>query len=265
MHFLVIILVSIVLTLFTISVVLYFIQDTMIFHAEKLPLDYEFYFRNEFEEFNLKTEDGEILNGALFKSKKPKGVFLFFHNHSGNIKHWDKDATYINDLNYDVLMMDYRGFGKSTGKFNEQLMYKDSLLWYNLTKSIYNENSIIMYGRGLGTAFAIYAASKNNPYQMILVSAIYSVYNTVKHNYPYLPSKLILKYKFETYKYIGKVKCKTYFFHGVKDKLTPYTSSEKLHKIIKNNSKLYLLPESNHYNLTDNHIFLEKIKEIAKN
>ncbi len=264
MPFWIILLLVIIFILLTISIVLYFIQDGMVFHAEKLPANHKFYFQNKFEEFHLKTEDGESLNGLLFKVHNPKGVVLFFHNHSGNIEHWSRSAIFINSLNYDVLMMDYRGFGKSTGGFNEQLMLKDSLLWYNFTKKLYNENTITVYGRGLGAAFATYVTSKNNPKQLVLEAPIYSVYDTAKSHYPYLPTKLILKYKFETYKYIGKVKCKTYFFHGIKDDLVPYASSEKLHEIIKDISELYLIPEGNHYDLINTSIFLNKIKEITQ-
>jgi len=264
MPFWIIILLAILFILFTISAVLYIIQDTMIFHAEKLPANFTFSFRNAFEEFNLKTEDGENLNGLLFKVDKSKGVVLFFHNHSGNINHWSRSAVFINNLNYDVLMMDYRGFGKSTGSFNEQKMFNDSLLWYNFTKKLYSENKIMVYGRGLGAAFATYAASKNKPIKMVLESPIFSVYKTAKSHYPYIPTKLILKYNFETSKYIGKVKCKTYFFHGLKDNLVPYSSSEKLHELIKGNSELYLIPEGSHYDLINSNVFLEKIKEITK-
>ncbi len=264
MPFWIILLLAILFILFTISILLYFIQEKFIFHAEKLPSNYEFSFRNEYEEFNLKTEDGKKLNGLLFKVKKSKGVVLFFHNHSGNINHWNRSAVFINDLNYDVLMMDYRGFGKSTGAFNEQLMFKDSLLWYNFTKKRYDEKSIMVYGRGIGATFATYVTSKNEPKRLVLESPIYSVYHAAKFNYPYLPTKLILKYKFETYKHIGKVKCKTYFFHGVKDKLVPFSSSKKLHELIKDNSELYLIPEGNHYDLINNAIFLDKIKEIMR-
>lgn len=264
MPFWIILLLAILFILFTISIILYFIQEKFIFHAEKLPSNYEFSFRNEFEELNLKTEDGEKLNGLLFKAKTSKGVVLFFHNHSGNINHWSRSAVFINNQNYDVLMMDYRGFGKSTGDFNEQLMFEDSLLWYNFTKKLYDEKLITVYGRGIGAAFAAYASSINNPKQLVLVSPIYSINYTAKANYPFLPTKLILKYKFETYKHIEKVKCNTYFFHGVKDKLVPFSSSEKLHELIKENSELYLIPKGNHYDLTNNAVFLDKIKEITK-
>ncbi|MDH3322413.1 MAG: alpha/beta hydrolase [Flavobacteriaceae bacterium] len=247
-----------------ISVVLYFIQDSMIFHAEKLPLDYEFSFNYEFEELNLKTDDGENLNGLIFRAKSPKGAFLLFHNHSGNLNHWSRTAISLNNLNYDVLMMDYRGFGKSTGQFNEDLMLKDALLWYDLMLKFYDEDSIIVYGRGLGAAFATYVSSKNNPSKLVLEAPIYSVYETAKIHYPYIPIKLILKYKFETYKYIEQVKCKTYIFHGIKDELVPFKNSEMLHQIIQDHCELLLIPEGDHYDLINSPIYLDKIEEITR-
>ncbi len=262
MSFWIITLLAIVFILLTMSLALYFMQDSMIFNAEKLPSDFKFSFRNEFEEFNLKTEDNETLNGILFKAKEPKGAVLFYHNSSGNINTWSTSGIFLNNLDYDVLIMDYRGFGKSTGKLDEQLMLKDSLIWYDLMKDLYKENSFIVYGRGLGALLATYASSKNNPNKLLLESPLYSANFTSKYHYPYLPVRLLLKYKFETYRYIENVKCKIYFFHGMKNKLVSYTSSEKLYELVKDNSELCLMPDCTHYDLIESPVYLKKIRKI---
>ncbi len=259
-----IILIVIVIIFATISTAMYIIQDTMIFHAEKLPANYQFSFNNNFEEFNLKTEDGEVLNGLLFKVESAKGVVIFYHNHSGNIEYWSRSAKIFLNLNYDVLLNDYRGFGKSTGKFNERLMLKDSLLWYNLMIKYYRKETIVIYGRGIGATFATYVASRNKAKQLILESPVYSLYQTAKSHYPYLPIKLISKYKFETNKYINKVSCKIYIFHGKKNDLVPYYNSEKLHDLVADKSTLYLIDDGNHYNLVNNETYINKIGKMLK-
>ncbi|MCF6222838.1 MAG: alpha/beta hydrolase [Flavobacteriaceae bacterium] len=248
----------------TISTAMYFIQDTMIFHAEKLPANYQFSFNNNFEEFNLKTEDGEVLNGLLFKAESSKGVVIFYHNHSGNIEHWSRSATIFLKLNYDVLLNDYRGFGKSTGKYNEHFMLKDSMLWYNLMLKYYAKEKIVVFGRGIGATFATYVASINQVKLLILESPVYSLYQTAKAHYPYLPINLISKYRFETYKYINKVSCKIYIFHGKKNDLVPYNNSEKLHELVTDKSTLYLIDDGNHYNLVNNETYINKISKMLK-
>jgi len=255
-------LLTIAIVLIAISMIIYFIQDSIIFHTEKLPANFSFSFANDFEEINLTTQDGNTLNGVLFKVENSKGIVLFYHNHSGNIDHWSRSAIFINSYNFDVLIMDYRGFGKSTGSFNEKLMLRDSLLWYDFTRKLYEEDKITVYGRGIGSTFATYVASKNNPIKLVLESGVYSLYYTAKIQYPYLPTKLILKYKFETFNYIGQVNCKIYLLHGKKDRLVHYSNSEKLHQLKIDNCDLILIPEGNHHNLIGNELYLKSIKEV---
>jgi len=86
---------------------MYLIQDTIIFHAEKLPENHKFSFNSDFVEINLKTEDNNTLNGLLFKVDKPLGLVIFYHNHSGNIEHWSRYALFMNKFDQDVLMLNY--------------------------------------------------------------------------------------------------------------------------------------------------------------
>jgi len=260
-----IIFISAVLFLLIVSVVLYLVQDRIIFHAEKLPVNYKFSFKTDFEEIHLKTNDNETLNGLLFKTKEPKGVILFFHNHSGNVEHWSRSATYANHLKYDTLLMDYRGYGKSTGKYNEKKMFEDALLWYNFTKNIYKEDLITVYGRGIGGTFATYVASMNNPKRLLLESPLYNLIFTSRRHYPFLPFiSLILKYKFKTADLIKVVRCKIYIFHGKQNDLVDYRNSIKLYEMAKDNIELLIIPDGNHYNLVNHKIYLNKIKEILK-
>jgi len=261
----IIIIITIVLVLLIISVILYLIQDRMIFHAEKLPVNYKFVFRSDFDEINLKSSDNQNLNGLLFKIEDPKGVILFFHNHSGNIEHWSRSATYINHLKYDALLMDFRGYGKSTGTYNEKLMYEDAKLWYAFAKDLYDESLITVYGRGIGASFATYVSSLNNPKQLILESPLYDLLFTSKIHYPYVPFKgLISKYRFETAAFIGKVKCKIYIIHGKQNTLVDYRNSLKLYELAKDNTDLLIIPDGNHYNLVNHKVYLNKIQEILQ-
>jgi len=245
-----------------INVVLYFIQDKILFHPETISKNYEFNFSNDFEEIFLETLDGASLNGVLFKLNNPKGVVLYFHNHSGNVKHCSNAVHVFNELNYDVLVMDYRGFGKSTGVFNEVLMSADSQLWYDYVMNRYDEDKIALYGRGIGATFATYVASRNNPKILCLESPLYNLFYTAKFHYPYVPRKIISKYEFNTAKYFTTVSCMKYIFHGKQDDLVHYTNSQKLYDLSKKNSKLILISEANHYNLGSNNFYLQKIEQL---
>ncbi|NNE03974.1 MAG: alpha/beta hydrolase, partial [Eudoraea sp.] len=101
---------------------LYFIQEKLIFLPTKLPVDFEYSFQYPFEEVFLTAEDGAVLNALHFKNKDPKGVILYFHGNAGDLSRWGQIATYFVKKNYDVVIMDYRTYGKSTGVLSEEAL-----------------------------------------------------------------------------------------------------------------------------------------------
>ena len=100
-----------------ISIGVYFFQDFLFFKPEKLPKDFAFNYENlNFDEYVLDLHEGVSVSGIHFKVEKPKGVVFYLKGNSRSIKGWGKFAVDFNRNGYDVLMVDYRGFGKSTGR-----------------------------------------------------------------------------------------------------------------------------------------------------
>ena len=124
-----------IISVIAISIFLYFFQERFIFHPEKLPKDFIFQYENQVvEEYNVRLSDKVLINGLHFKTKDPKGVVFYLKGNSRSIKGWGKFAVDFTLHNWDVIMMDYRGFGKSTGKRNQQGMKDDALAIYNKIK-----------------------------------------------------------------------------------------------------------------------------------
>ena len=210
----------------------YFMQKKIIFIPSTLPQDYTYSFEEPFEELFLKAEDGAILNAIHFKTKNPKGVILYFHGNAGDLSRWGEVTSYFTQFNYDVVVMDYRTYGKSTGKLTEKALFSDAQLFYDYVNNVFPESDIIIYGRSLGTSMATYIASGNHPQKLILESPFYSMEDVAKSRFPMLPVKQLLKYKFATNKFITKVRCQIVIFHGTDDDIVPYTSGKKLSKLI---------------------------------
>jgi len=252
--------------LYLISMALfYFFQEKFIFQNEKLDLDYQFSFQRDFEEINLKTDDGNNLNALLFKSKNPKGVILYFHGNKDNLVRWGNIASKFVEFDYDVFVVDYRSYGKSTGDFNEKLMYDDAQICYDYLKEKYPENEITIYGRSLGCTFAIKTASSNQPKQLILEAPFLNLVDVVKYHYPFLPFKFLLNYQFKSDQYIQNVRSKTTIFHGIKDKVVPISSGEKLYA--KSNSEItsfITIDKGTHHNLSDFSIYQKTISDLLK-
>jgi alpha-beta hydrolase superfamily lysophospholipase len=242
--------------------VLYFLQEKLIFHPEDLPKDYTYNFSQKFEEVNLESKDKITLNTLHFKVENSKGVIIYFHGNKGNLKRWGEIASYFTQFNYDVFVIDYRGYGKSTGKFNEKAMYGDAQLCYEYVKQQYSEKDIVVYGRSLGTTFAAYIASQNKPKQLILEAAFFNLIDAAKHQYIYVP-KFLLKYKFNTNEYIKNVSCPIVFFHGTDDWITPYEGSKRLFKEATSNDKHFITIENgSHNNLMEYQLYKEKVKKF---
>src|SRR6187402_597718 len=90
---------------------LYFFQEKIIFHPQKLNKEYVFQFDQKFEEKNIKTEDGIILNGLLFRADSSKGLIFYLHGNAGSLDAWGVVADTYTPLHYDVFLLDYRGYG----------------------------------------------------------------------------------------------------------------------------------------------------------
>ncbi len=207
---------------------LYFLQERFIFFPEKLSCDHRFNFEQPFDEINFKTRDNVSLNGILFKSDSSNGLIFYLHGNAGSLDSWGGVAKTYTDLHYDVLVLDYRGFGKSEGKINSQgQLFQDVQIVYDEMKRKYEERRIIVIGYSIGTGLAAKISSINYPRLLILQAPYFSLTDVVKHAYPFIPT-FLLKYKLETNQYIKVCKMPVVIFHGSEDEVIYYHSSIKL-------------------------------------
>jgi pimeloyl-ACP methyl ester carboxylesterase len=95
---------------------IYLLQEKLIFFPEKLRSDYKFEFYGNFEEINIRMEDGILLNGILFRSDSPRGLIFYMHGNAGSLRSWGEIAELYTSMNFDLFMPDYRGYGKSGGR-----------------------------------------------------------------------------------------------------------------------------------------------------
>ncbi|WP_339893907.1 alpha/beta fold hydrolase [uncultured Algibacter sp.] len=260
LHILIVVLVVYVV----ISIALYYLQDYMLFKPEKLPKDFEFYYENQdIEEHNLETRDGATINGILFKSKsESKGIVLYLKGNSKSIKGWGKFAVDFTRHGYNVLMVDYRGFGKSTGRRSQKAIKRDLQVVYNKIKERTNEDRIILYGRSLGSGFAAKLASMNNPKMLVLDAPYYSLTKVTARYAPFMPLSLLIKYPLPTYKWLKYVKCPIHIIHGTNDNLIPYKTSVKLSKVNPKLTELHTVIGGGHKNLNNFESYHKMIHEI---
>lgn len=244
-----------------ICIFLYFNQENLIFHPKRLPPDYEFQIDNIFKELTINTTDGIKLNGVLAKADSSKGLIFFLHGSGGNIERYKNSIPVYTKLNYDIFLLDYRGYGKSEGRItSEEQFFDDARIAYNYMKNKYNEENIVIIGFSLGTVPAAKIASENRPRLLILEAGFYNPYESAKKRLPIFPVSMIMKYKFETYKYVIETKIPIVIFHGNQDNTIDYSNSIKLKQHLKSNDRVIILYGEGHHDFAPNKQYIEELK-----
>jgi alpha-beta hydrolase superfamily lysophospholipase len=241
---------------------MYFFQEKLIFIPQKLAKDYAFEFDQKFEELDIKTDDNVSLHGILFKADSSKGLIFYLHGNAGSLASWGTVARTYTDMNYDVFLLDYRGYGKSDGTIDsEALVYSDVQAAYKTLKEKYDESNIVVLGYSIGTGPAAELASSNHPKLLILQAPYYSLTDLMEHTYSFVPT-FLLKYKFETYRYVKDCQAPIVIFHGDRDEIIYYNSSVKLKEFFKPNDQLITLVGQGHNGMTRNKEYVSALKKI---
>lgn len=207
-------------------IALYFNQEKILFHPDPLPANYQ---HRKGQEVWLTTKDDIRLNAALVRQAKPKGAILYLHGNRGSLKRCLAQTRQFDNMGYDILVLDYRTYGKSEGKLeNEAQMYADAQLAYDYLSERYDNITIVGYSMGSGMASFLAA---NNPTKALLLIAPYVSIVDMKNKYiPFVPN-FLLKYQFRTDRNLAKVSCPTILVHGHNDEVIPFDSSTKLNKL----------------------------------
>lgn len=239
-------------------------QEKFIFVRFPLPQSYRFQFKQPFEELRLERPDGASLHALYFTVEDPVGAVLYLHGNTGSLRRWGKRAPRFTSRNYAVLMPDYRGYGKSTGRISEAVLHADALAWYDLLSSRYEGANKVVYGRSLGTGLAVPVAAERNPRALVLESPYANMLDVARHYLAILPYRWLLKYRFRSDMAIKRVKCPVYIFHGKRDPLVPYGSALRLYAAIPANVQRELISftKGYHSDLAGFPRFRRKLKAI---
>ena len=237
-------------------------QRFFVFKPARLKSDYRFQHDKEFKEVFFETKDGISVHALHVMPELKKGMVIYFH---GNMKHIGNYLPYIHkftDYGWSVLMMDYRGYGKSAGKLSEQYFFQDTQLAYDYAEKIFPESGIIIYGRSLGTAAATWLAAHNDCRQLVLESPYYNMYDLAWHYGMPLPQGNYLRFGLRTDQLIDRVKSPIIILHGTKDRTVPLRSAKKLKAHLKPEDSFIVINGAGHRNMETFDAFHEALDQI---
>ena len=247
------------------GVVLYFFQGKILFHPRKLSADHRFSFQQPFKEINLPASNKK--NVSIIQFTVPdsvrKGVVLYFHGNRKNVERYAPYAVNFTRNNHEVWMIDYPGFGKSTGKRTEEIMYSDAALLYKMARARFSRDQIIIYGKSLGTGVATQLASVSDCKRVILETPYYSMDALMKHYAFLYPVSWMTKFHFPTFQYIKSVEAPVTLFHGTKDEVIPFKQAARLASE-NPGVNLITIEKGRHNNLNDSPTFQRELNSILQ-
>ncbi len=221
-----------VAVLYAVVVVLaWLFQDRMIYFPDhsiyQTPADDGM----EYEDVWLETEDGEEIHGWFVKAEQPRGTLLFFHGNAGNIADRLSSIEQFIELNMNVLIIDYRGYGQSSGTPHEDGLYKDArAAWNYLTQEREIPFfDIVIFGRSLGGAVAARLAYEERAAGLILESTFTSLKAMGASAYPWLPVRWLLREEYDTLSLIEHLDLPIMIAHSPEDEIVPYRQGEQLY------------------------------------
>ncbi len=243
----------------------YLKQERFFFNPKILDKDYVYTFDQSFEEINIPVTTDINLNALLFKTDTlSKGVILYFHGNAGAIHDWGKRASLYTDNQYDVLFVDYRGYGKSDSSYTqEDQLYTDAQTVYDYLKTRYREDRIVVLGYSLGTGFAAYTAAHNKPRLLILEAPYYAWDEFITAISP-MP-KALIKYEIPIYKFLKKAQCPIHIFHGSRDFLIkPKENSERLLQLYPSKIQHSLIEGAGHNGIYISKQYYDELKIVLE-
>jgi fermentation-respiration switch protein FrsA (DUF1100 family) len=244
----------------------YLFQDRLIFFPEKLTKNYPFTLPPFAKELTLKTRDGIDINGILYQLPANKEIVIYFHGNAGSLVGWKDVSNQFLALDYNFLIIDYRGYGKSAGTFSEKGFYADGEAAYEYAKKLgYQDNQIIFYGRSLGTGIAIEMAIRHPVKGLILETPFTNLSAIAMKTHWYLLPTILLRYKFNNLQKASALKIPVLILHGYDDELIPFYHSQKLNDALLAPHTLIAIPHGNHNNLESFPQHNNAIKQFLEN
>jgi len=219
------------------SLMLYLLQDRLVFlpHMPGRELDATPQVIGlDYEDTWINTADGERLHGWYIPADDARGTVLFFHGNAGNISHRMESILIFNRLGLNVLIVDYRGYGQSSGKAGEQGTYRDAkAAWdYLVGQRRLPPERIVIFGRSLGGGVGAWLASQPGvePAGVIIESSFSSGVDMGKRLYPMLPVRLITRINYPVREYITAVRAPVLVVHSRDDEIIPFDMGQAIYQ-----------------------------------
>lgn len=209
------------------SAALWLGQERLLFQPVRLPPDTVLATEPDVHE-SFVDVPGARLSVLELRHARPRGVVLFLHGNGGNLREWFVNLDVYRRANVDLVMPDYRGYGKSSGRIeSEEQLHADVHAVWQSVAARYRGLPVVVYGRSLGTGLAATLAARIDPALTILVSPYRSIAALAQEHYPWVPGAA-LRYPLQTERTLPTLRTPVLLVHGDRDTLIPVAHSRAL-------------------------------------
>ena len=212
------------------NVYLYIQQPNMVFYPIKkldaTPKDWGL----SYDDVELRLDDKTKISSWYLPHPQAEKTILFFHGNGGNISHRGDSIYIFHKLKFNVLIIDYAGYGKSEGSASENSLYQSAnAAWHYLINDKKTKaKDIIIFGRSLGGAVAVDLASHVKAGGLILESTFSSVRDFVDVAFAQWSSLIYLRYAFDSLSKIKRVTSPVLVIHSPDDEIIPFELGQRL-------------------------------------
>lgn len=223
-------------------------QEKLLFYPQPLPADFQF---NKPDVVERQVQlPGATLSALHFRQPQARGLIFFLHGNAGNLEVWLPSTELYRRANFDLFMLDYRGFGKSTGRIqSEAQLHADVRAAWDSVAAEYAGRPIVIYGRSLGSGLAVKLATEVEAAQVILVSPYSSFVQLGRDHFSWVPA-FATRYPMRTDQWLSQVSEPLMLIHGAQDKLVSPAHSAQI-KTLRPDAELLLLPRADHNDVQD--------------
>jgi hypothetical protein len=183
-----------------------------------------------YETVRLSTADGETLAGWYVPAPAARGTLLYLHGNGGNVGHRLDPIAVFHRLGLNVFIIDYRGYGASSGTPSEEGTYQDALAaWNYLTQQQgLTPQQIVLFGESLGGSIAAWLAARHTPAGLVIYASFTSVPELAQTLYPMFPASRLARYRYDTRAALGSVNCPLLILHSRADEIIPFSHGQAL-------------------------------------
>jgi hypothetical protein len=185
-----------------------------------------------FEDVRIPTEDGERLHAWYVPAAQARGTALLFHGNAGSIAQRVAWLPMFQKLRLNALLVEYRGYGRSSGSPSEQGFYLDAgaALTHLSAERATPSARVVVFGESLGGAVAARLASEQPVGAVVLMSTFTSAPDLAAELYPFLPARLLTRYEFDSLASMPRIAVPVIVAHSRDDEIVPFAHGRRLYE-----------------------------------